>query len=357
MSKLIIDSVIEYANDKKVPIMLIASRRQIDSLTLGGGYVEGWDSKKFADYVHQKDKGKFIFICRDHGGPWQNDVERNYDVRKAIYSAKKSFKEDINSDFDLIHIDSSIDLYSEIDFSKVLQRLFILYKYCCEYSRRKNKDIEFEIGTEEQTDKLNTKETNNLLKIIIDFCTDKEYKTPFFVVAQIGTLVKELENLGEIKKANYPIENLRMAVELCERYNVRMKAHNCDYLDNLSLSKIKEAGVHSMNIGPEFGTLHTKEILNILAKKRLHKERDSFIRMAVNSNKWKKWLIHKDREISDIKKTIISGHYVFSKPEFKFLYKRIMLKLKEKNVNINKEIKRKIKYHLDIKCNAIGYFD
>ena len=42
MSKNCIDAAIEIANDEHIPIMLIASRRQIDSEELGGGYVNNW---------------------------------------------------------------------------------------------------------------------------------------------------------------------------------------------------------------------------------------------------------------------------------------------------------------------------
>ena len=48
--------------------MMIASRRQIDSEEFGGGYVNNWSTKSFADYVKKKDKKNFIILSRDHGG-------------------------------------------------------------------------------------------------------------------------------------------------------------------------------------------------------------------------------------------------------------------------------------------------
>ena len=51
MSKNCVEATIEIANEKKVPIMIIASRRQIDSKELGGGYVNNWDTKKFSNFV------------------------------------------------------------------------------------------------------------------------------------------------------------------------------------------------------------------------------------------------------------------------------------------------------------------
>ena len=49
-----VDASIELANYHDVPIMLIASRRQIDSKEFGGGYVNNWDTKNFSDYIKKK---------------------------------------------------------------------------------------------------------------------------------------------------------------------------------------------------------------------------------------------------------------------------------------------------------------
>lgn len=49
-----VDAAIELANENDVPMFLIASRRQIDSEQFGGGYVENWSTKQFANYVTEK---------------------------------------------------------------------------------------------------------------------------------------------------------------------------------------------------------------------------------------------------------------------------------------------------------------
>ena len=110
MSKNCVDASIEVANEYNIPLMLIASRRQIDSNESGGGYVNNWTTEKFSEYVKTHDKNKNIILCRDHGGPWQNDYEKNdkLDLSEAMESAKKSFLTDIKSDFQIIHIDPTI---------------------------------------------------------------------------------------------------------------------------------------------------------------------------------------------------------------------------------------------------------
>ena len=77
MSVNCVDAAIELANQHEVPILLIASRRQIDSEEFGGGYVNNWTTEQFASYVIDHDKKGKIFLARDHGGPWQNTKEKD----------------------------------------------------------------------------------------------------------------------------------------------------------------------------------------------------------------------------------------------------------------------------------------
>ena len=90
MSKNCVDASIELAEKYKTPIMLISSRRQIDSEQFGGGYVENWTTEQFANYVNENDVNKNIILARDHGGPWQNELEKsqNMNFKDAMQSAK-----------------------------------------------------------------------------------------------------------------------------------------------------------------------------------------------------------------------------------------------------------------------------
>ena len=59
----------------------IASRNQVDMDEMGAGYVNGWDQTRFAaDIKKVADEVGYTgpyYLCRDHGGPWQRDEERN----------------------------------------------------------------------------------------------------------------------------------------------------------------------------------------------------------------------------------------------------------------------------------------
>jgi tagatose-1,6-bisphosphate aldolase non-catalytic subunit AgaZ/GatZ len=129
MSKNCIDATIELADEYSAPLMLIASRRQIDSEQFGGGYVENWTTKQFADYVIKKDTNKNIILARDHGGPWQSELEKsqNMNLKDAMQSAKDSYRADIDAGFHVLHIDPSVDIHSQLDIDQTLERVYELY--------------------------------------------------------------------------------------------------------------------------------------------------------------------------------------------------------------------------------------
>ena len=84
-----INASIDLAKICKSPLMLIPSRRQIDR---NEGYVGNLNSKKFSSFVKNK---KNIILCRDHGGPWQNnfEVENKLNIYNAMLSAKNLLKQ------------------------------------------------------------------------------------------------------------------------------------------------------------------------------------------------------------------------------------------------------------------------
>ena len=115
MSFNLIKATIQLGKEKDCPVMFIASRNQVDAAQFGYGYVCGWDQKHFVDAIEQikKEEGfdGLCYICRDHGGPWQRDKERNDHLpeEEAMKIAVESYIEDIKAGFDLLHIDPTKD--------------------------------------------------------------------------------------------------------------------------------------------------------------------------------------------------------------------------------------------------------
>lgn len=323
MSKNCVDASIELATEYQTPLMLIASRRQIDSEKFGGGYVENWTTKEFADYVVSKDQTKQIIIARDHGGPWQNEEEKklNMNLKDAMNSAKESYRSDIDAGFHMLHIDPSVDIHTNPSVDQILERVYELYDFCWSYSQRVKKDIIFEIGTEEQSGGNNSQEeleyTLEKMKV---FCSKNNFPYPAFIVIQAGTRVMEIRNVGSfdspVRVANElpPEIQIPKMLDICKRYEIMMKEHNTDYLSTDSLTWQPKLGIHAANIAPEFGVAETMALIEILEKNMEYDLLDQFLSISYNSKKWDKWMIS-NSNATDKDKAIIAGHYVFSSNE------------------------------------------
>ena len=107
MSENFLRASLEISKEKDFPLMYIASRNQVDAYKFGGGYVFHADQKKFRDKIEaiceEIGYDNAYYLCRDHGGPWQRDKERNDHLpeAEAMEIAKESYKEDILNGFDL----------------------------------------------------------------------------------------------------------------------------------------------------------------------------------------------------------------------------------------------------------------
>jgi hypothetical protein len=323
MSKLCVDATIELANENRIPMLLIASRRQIDSEELGGGYVNRWTTQQFADYVLEKDKNGRIILARDHGGPWQNEREKAADLglRKAMESAKRSYMCDIDAGFQILHIDPSVDPHGAPTLEETLERMFELYEFCWSYARRTGREIFFEVGTEEQSGSTNTPaELKYTLAKVQEFCRHNKLPLPTFVVIQTGTRVMEMRNVGSFASPIRVAEELAaeiqvpMMIDICRGHGVFMKQHNTDYLDDESLRWHPRLGIHAANVAPEFGVAETRALLDTLNRHGLGRLADRFAALALKSGKWKKWLLPNSRA-TDLDRAVISGHYVFATEE------------------------------------------
>ncbi len=352
MSLNVVDSSIELANKYNLPFMLIASRRQIDSTDFGGGYVNNWDTEKFSNYVKKRDKKKNIILCRDHGGPWQNNLEisKKYNLRQAMNSAKESYLTDIKNDFKIIHIDASLYLDSTNKINDSLERTYELYEYCYAQAKKYKKEILIEVGTEEQTGTTNTfEEIEFFLEKLVSFCKINKLPKLFFIVLQSGTKVMEMKNIGIFEsivriKNELPVEiQIFKLLEICKKFGVYFKEHNTDYLSDESLKWHPFLGIHASNVAPEFGVAETVKLLKIM---NLHKPKlkNKFIELSVESGKWKKWILNGD--ISDIQKAHISGHYVYSSKEGKEIIQELKYFLNKRKINLDDELKKSIKYSI-----------
>ena len=293
MSLNCVNGAIELANEYNSDLMMIASRRQIDSEKFDGGYVNNWTTKEFSEHVRGNDTNGKILLARDHGGPWQNtkEIDQKLTLSNAMESAKSSYLADIEAGFKIVHIDPSVDIHGSPTQDEILDRVFELYEYCWTQSKRLGVDLIFEIGTEEQSGSTNTKdELEYTLTKITEFCKSNNITTPTFVVIQTGTRVMETRNVGSCDTALHVKDELAaeiqvpMMIEICNKFGIMMKEHNTDYLSNEALEWHPRLGIHAANVAPEFGVVESKAFADILQKNKMDNLAEDFFQISYDSH-------------------------------------------------------------------------
>lgn len=359
MSSNLLKASFELARDEDFPLMFIASRNQVDKDELGGGYVNGWNQQTFAADIKQvaadTDFTGLYYLCRDHGGPWQRDEERNahLSVEKAMHLAKESYLADIEAGFDLLMIDPTKDPFQMgkvVDLDKIIEWTVELLEFCeTERKKRNLPEIGYEVGTEETNGGLTTTERyETFIKKLQAELSSRDLPMPSFIVGQTGTLTRLTEQVGHWNYAN-AIDLAKMA----KKYGVGLKEHNADYMDDETLLLHNPAHITASNVAPQYGTEETRAYLKLIkVERRLKKEGlikqasnlyDVLLDKAIRTERWHKWMEGDDvnLKVEDVLQDErlsteildISGHYAFNDPAVKKEIKTLYSNLQANNID------------------------
>lgn len=359
MSSNLLKASFELARDEDFPLMFIASRNQVDKDELGGGYVNGWNQQTFAADIKQvaadTDFTGLYYLCRDHGGPWQRDEERNahLSVEKAMHLAKESYLADIEAGFDLLMIDPTKDPFQMgkvVDLDKIIEWTVELLEFCeTERKKRNLPEIGYEVGTEETNGGLTTTERyETFIKKLQVELSSRDLPMPSFIVGQTGTLTRLTEQVGHWNYAN-AIDLAKMA----KKYGVGLKEHNADYMDDETLLLHNPAHITASNVAPQYGTEETRAYLKLIkVERRLKKEGlikqasnlyDVLLDKAIRTERWRKWMEGDDvnLKVEDVLQDErlsteildISGHYAFNDPAVKKEIKTLYSNLQANNID------------------------
>ena len=308
MSKNIVDSTIELANELQTIITLIPSRRQVE---FDGGYVNNWTTEKFMSYI--KSKTNLIEVQRDHAGPGQG-----YKDDDGYNSLNHDCKY-----LDLIHIDTWVKIK---DIKEGVDKTIDLIKFC----HQQNPNILFEIGTEEGIRPFSLDDISYMLTRVKKELTDNIFSKIKFCVIQSGTGLKETHNTG-----TYDVNKLLSMVTLVKKFNLLSKEHNGDYISQKDFQSRFQNGLDAINIAPELGRLESTILYSLMNEE----QKEIFFEICLESNRWRKW-VNEDFIPQDNKKTLVEicGHYVLSDNKF--------LSLKSELGEVEGTIKEKIKAHI-----------
>jgi len=292
MSKEVIDTISLYTASTGIPLMLIASRNQIDH---NSGYV--MTTKELIDQIKGFNRSK-LWVCRDHCGPYFLDSEKSLSERDAISATKKTIAMDIEQGFDLIHIDTSRISNGYAVAEELIQ-------FCLDL----NPNIKFEFGTEE-----NIGVAAGIEKYKNDVEFAKQFPNMKFVVAQTGSLVKEDRQVGI-----FDIPSVLTLVNYANEAGVNLKEHNADYLNKNQILLRAQCRVHALNIAPQLGVIQTRVLRTAALTDGAINEWNDFANAVIKSNKWEKWIIDGDSDM----KVNIAGHYLYQSTEYQKLIDKL----------------------------------
>ena len=297
MSPEVVDICLEYSKVHNFPIMIIASRNQVDT---NSGYA--FTTKKLVDFIKSNinyDPNR-ILICRDHCGPYYGDVDNGLSIEDALKNCINTIESDIQNGFNLIHV----------DISRVPQeKKYTIAHQLINYILKLNPNMMLEFGSE---DNLSVEENNSQIHYDVEF--SRQYPSEIkFVVGRTGSLTKH-KQVGHFNVE----DNIKLS-EVIHKHRFLFKEHNADYLTEQDIVLRKQAGVDSLNIAPQLGVIHTS-VLTTLGKE-FENEFNTFKQYVLEKEVWKKWVTDDitDNEV----KLAVSGHYFLNTVEANQLLEKL----------------------------------
>lgn len=340
VSENVVKATFEVCKQYDCPPIFIASRNQVDLKFLGHGYLMGgMDQQAFVELLKrvQQQVGYEgpLYICRDHGGPWQRnkELDEKYPVKRAMNIAKESFRADIEAGFNYLHIDPTKCPFPHSQ-DDLCSWTVELVKFCEQVRKTLSKDsLDYEVGAEDIRGGLTEADTfEAFLRNLTKRLKDEGLPQPTCVVGQTGTLCRLDRNVGCFDR----IKTAELAATAA-KYGVGFKEHNGDYLSAASCRIHPDIGVAGINVAPEFGLVETDACLALadLERKLLQEGwlrpedtshfRELLLEQTFTNSPWKKWMtedikqfpLDKIQSDTAIRLLIarVCGHYVYNRPE------------------------------------------
>lgn len=287
MSPEIIKILADYTKDNQYPLMIIASRNQVD---YNSGYV--CSTKELANMIkdHHSDN---LLLCRDHCGPYFKDSDKNLSLYDAVQECKKTIQEDLANGIELIHI----------DVSRVETNPIAIATELINFTLAISPNVMMEFGSEDNTG-IDVDSSLARIDSQLNFISQYRKNIKFFVT-QTGSLTKSHQ------RGVFDVEKNRQTRFQIHQAGFLFKEHNADYFTENDIKLRLEAGIDSLNIAPQLGKIQT-DLLKEFAPADLW---DKFADLVYNKNYWQRWV---EEGVTDKAVAVsVSGHYCYNSAEYR----------------------------------------
>jgi len=348
VSELTVRATLELARERVFPPVFIASRNQVDSTAFGGGYLMGgMDQRGFVSMIrnfsHEVGYTGPVYVCRDHGGPWQRnrELDEGYPVERAMEIARRSFAADLDAGFNYLHVDPTKCPHAHT-LDDLCRWTVELIGHCEAYRREIGQGpVDYEVGAEDiQGGETSPEAFGRFLDLITGALEAADLPLPTCIVGQTGTLTRVDRNVGLFR-----LDTARRLVEVAAGYGVGFKEHNGDYLSAATCRVHPEIGIAGMNVAPEFGLVETDALyfLDELEQKLVREgwlaegEASGFTglleKLSFEVAPWKKWMTDEVRKLPRekiaadpaLRRLIgrVCGHYLYQEPRVREARRRL----------------------------------
>lgn len=288
MSKEIVDILCKHSVDNSYPLMIIASRNQVD---YDSGYV--CTTEQLAKQVKSYNSPN-ILLCRDHCGQGFSDADRGLSADAGLEKIMHTIRKDIECGFNLIHI----------DVSRIKSDQLVIAKKLIDYAIELNPEILIEFGSEDNTG-VDVNSSIGRIENQLEFLQQYKKNVVFFVT-QTGSLTKD----GQVGVFN--VATNKVVSALVADAGFKLKEHNADYFEESDINLRIEANISALNIAPQLGVIQTTLLKEFVTNENQHLW-DNFSNLVYSKNMWQRWV--KSGDTNQENAVLVAGHYHFNSEE------------------------------------------
>jgi D-tagatose-1,6-bisphosphate aldolase subunit GatZ/KbaZ len=352
------------AKRNNAPIKFAATLNQIDSDKGYVGITQKEFTKMLADEARSINFNGPYIVAIDHGGPWLKDrqSQEKWNLEKAMDGVKKSFEDAIEANYDLIHVDPTVDIFVPageiIDIRVVAQRTVELIKHSENFRRSHNyPPISYEVGTEEVHGGLADEDTFDTFIALLENGLEKEGLSdvwPCFIVGKVGT---------DLHTTTFDKEVAASLTKKVRTFGSYIKGHYTDGVVNPEDYPL--CGIGAANVGPEFTMSEYDALIELEEMEKNLFERDQIAVLSnmkqtlwdlvIGSNRWKKWLQPDEMDIpfenisTGRKEWLIKTgcRYIWQHPEALVARYRLYENLNRNGINAQEVLLSRIEHDMD----------
>ena len=337
VSRAVVQSVIEVANNSERPLILRVLPDQVGSGLTRRGNIGFNGIKELVNYVRDRDAGGFVHFCR---AGFAEEIEGG----NSLSDAKLSINRDLDAGITFFHVDASKVLGKARGRKAQIELELELLQHISDQASVRELTPVFEVGGSEIAPKEGVVEDFiDYLDQILSECTSRGIETPAFAAAPTGTAIRELSNVAlteRITSFGEDCEDTRLA-EACDLASFRgvsLVAHGCDYMGYDYLESMFRSGVSIACLGPELGVYQTSMLLQFCDATRAASVRLDFLTAALNAGNWKKYL-QPGSLASEQEKAMMAAHELFETEEFRSIKLRLEARCGGAGISLDQAIR------------------